>query len=82
MKQTEFKAKARTQAIDDDDMEIILTFPAKRKRNKRKSCDDQQYMNTHTGSVDTLAGWYPYTPENDGLVPVVWDKKEKTWVEA
>ncbi len=28
MKQTEFKAKARTQAIDDDDMEIILTFPA------------------------------------------------------
>ncbi len=42
----------------------------------------QMFMNPHTGSTDTLDGWYPYTPENAELIPVKWDKTEKTWVEA
>lgn len=28
------------------------------------------YMNPHTGSVDTLDGWYPSTPAKDELVKV------------
>lgn len=38
------------------------------------------YMNPPTGSVDTLDGWYPYTPEKDGLIRVVQDT-DGDWVD-
>ena len=37
------------------------------------------YMNPETGSVDTLDGWYPNTPESNGLVEVTWCERCQTW---
>jgi hypothetical protein len=32
----------------------------------------QMFMNINTGTVDTVAGWYPYHPDDEKeLVPVV-----------
>lgn len=50
----------------------------------------QMYMNPHTGSVDTYAGWEYETEEGDlvnavdrgEVIAVVWDSVEKNWIEA
>lgn len=39
------------------------------------------YMNPHTGSVDTLDGWFPFTLENSKLIEVKKDDNGD-WVEV
>lgn len=41
----------------------------------------QRFMNIHTGTVDTIDGWYPWHPDDEKeLVPVVY--RDGHWVEG